>query len=341
MNYKDRKTNIPVLLLYNIDPCWELTEQQYASIGAEKLTNELQHEGHPVIHIPVFNESLCELLTKFNHNNYVVFNWCEELPGQNHSESKVAQILEEHHFTFTGSSSNVIALSWDKALTKNILMYKNIPTPTGCIINDNNLDSWNKFPAIVKLAFEHCSVGINEDAVVTNKNELKQHYTYIKEFYNQPVIVEDFLEGREFHVTVWGNGTIQTLPAAEFDFSSFTDIKQHICTYSSKFVPGSSHYENISVTIPAKLNQSQLDTLNAIAIEAYKALGCRDYARIDIREKNDMFYVIDVNPNPDFSPDTSSIYAGEVAGISYGAMASYIVNLAALRHPVFSKYIYN
>jgi D-alanine-D-alanine ligase len=70
-------------------------------------------------------------------------------------------------------------------------------------------------------------------------------------------------------------------------------------------------------------------------------LGCRDYARIDIREKNDMFYVIDVNPNPDFSPDTSSIYAGEVAGMSYGAMASYIVNLAALRHPVFSKYIYN
>jgi len=127
------------------------------------------------------------------------------------------------------------------------------------------------------------------------------------------------------------------LPPAEMDFSAFGDMKDRLCTYESKFCPGSTHYENIEVRIPAELNDEELALLKQTSIAAYKAVGCRDFGRIDLRRRNGIYYVLDINPNADFSPDTSSIYAAELAGFSYGAMASCLVNLAALRHPIYSS----
>jgi D-alanine-D-alanine ligase len=121
------------------------------------------------------------------------------------------------------------------------------------------------------------------------------------------------------------------------DFSAFENLKDRLCTFDAKFTPGSTHYEKIETRIPASLDQTQLACLNSTARKAYKALGCRDYARIDLRMDNDIFYVLDVNPNADFSPDTSLVYTAEAAGLSYGAIASCLINLAAQRHPLFSQ----
>jgi D-alanine-D-alanine ligase len=123
------------------------------------------------------------------------------------------------------------------------------------------------------------------------------------------------------------------------DFSAFDSVKDRLCTFDAKFTPGSTHYEKIEMRIPASLNQTQLSCLNRTAINAYRAAGCRDYARIDLRMENNLYCVLDVNPNADFSPDTSLVYAAEAAGLSYGVIASYLVNLAAQRHPLFSQKI--
>ncbi len=101
--------------------------------------------------------------------------------------------------------------------------------------------------------------------------------------------------------------------------------------------PAPTHYEKIETLLPAPLTREEKLALEKVCCDAYRALGCRDYARLDIRLRDNIFYVLDVNPNADISHDASMACAAEVAGISYGQMGSLFVRLAARRHPVFGK----
>jgi D-alanine-D-alanine ligase len=184
---------------------------------------------------------------------------------------------------------------------------------------------------------EHCSMGITQDSVVLNQAELKNRISFILDQYCQPALVEDLIDGREFHVSVWGNETLTVLPPAEMDFSFFGNVKDRLCTYDSKFIPGSEHYEKIETLLPAPLTSDETDALERVCKNAYVALGCRDYARMDIRLRDNIFYVLDVNPNADISIDASMACAAEAAGISYGQMGNLIVRMAAQRHPVLGK----
>jgi D-alanine-D-alanine ligase len=337
MDRTQRRTDIPVLLLHNIDPAWEPAETAAALDAVDKLESGLRNEGHPVIGVPVADDSLVRILEPYHPEEYVVFNWCDEVPGKQRSEGLVAETLEALNFAYTGAGPQVLAFSWDKPATKELLNSCGIPTPAGKVVDAKEIGGWTRFPAIVKPAWEHCSLGISTDAVVMNRQELETRVAFVQDNLNQPALVEAFIDGREFHVTLWGNGNIHVLPAAEMDFSAFASVKDRLCTFDAKFTPGSTHYEKIETRIPAPLNQTQLSALQETAIQTYRAMGCRDYARIDLRMEHDILYVLDVNPNADFSPDTSSVYAAEAAGLSYGVMASYLVNLAAQRHPLFSQ----
>ncbi|MGB9723938.1 MAG: hypothetical protein ACP5OO_03410 [Chloroflexia bacterium] len=142
------------------------------------------------------------------------------------------------------------------------------------------------------------------------------------------------MDGREFHVSLWGNGRIQVLPPAEMDFSAFDDPRRRLCDFDAKFTPGSPSYEHIQVHLPAPLSREEQTCLERIARATYRATGCRDYARLDIRMRDGVFYVLDVNPNPDISADTSTALAAAAAGYSYGELGSRLVYLAAARHPL-------
>jgi len=337
MKHLVQRTDIPVLMLHNIDPLWNSEEKTAVFNAVDRLSAELQNEGHPVVNVPVTNDALQCILQPYNPKEYIVFNWCEELPSKPRSDHLVTEILEKLNFTFTGSSSKVLAFSWDKPATKVLLKKHDIPTPSWEVIETAESCSWDRFPAIVKPAYEHCSIGITSDAVVTDQQTLKNRVSFVRENFDQPSIVEDFIAGREFHVNIFGNKVVKVLPTAEMDFSAFENIKDRLCTFDSKFTPGSLHYEKILLRVPANLKKKQLLLLNEVAIKAYRALGCRDYARIDLRFDNELCHVLDVNPNPDFSPDTSTIYAAKEKGYSYGAIASWVITLAAQRHPVFSR----
>jgi D-alanine-D-alanine ligase len=136
-------------------------------------------------------------------------------------------------------------------------------------------------------------------------------------------------------VSLWGNGTIEMLPPAEMDFSQFKDVHDRLCTYESKFVPGSRHYEGIHTLLPAPLSPKEMRLLREVCRAAYRTIGCRDYGRIDIRIRDGVFHVLDVNPNADISADASLACAAEMAGYSYGETGSRIIRLAAKRHPAW------
>ena len=249
----------------------------------------------------------------------------------------MAKRLEMLGFVFTGADSEALALAQDKYRVKVILDQAGIPTPAWHIFHAAEPCGWDRFPAIVKPMNEHCSAGITRDSVVLNQRELEDRIPFILDNYHQPAMVEDFIDGREFHVSVWGNEKLTVLPVAEMDFSFFNNIKDRLCTYDAKFIPGSEHYQKIETLLPAPLSNEEQMALEKVCCDAYRALGCRDYARMDIRLRDNVFYVLDVNPNADISIDASMACAAQVAGIDYGQMGSMILRMAASRHPGLGK----
>ena len=335
MHFASRRTDLPVLLLHNVDRNWDPAEKAQALRMATELEAAMRQEGHPVTNLPVTDGDLARCLRGHDPQACIVLNWCEDLPGVPHSDALVAQMLERLRFAYTGSSPEVLALSWDKPRVKLLLEEWGVATPAWRLCESPRVDGWVCFPAIVKPAREHCSYGVSPESVVLNPAQLRARVAYVLEVLQQPALVEDFIDGREFHVSVWGNGAVQMLPPVEMDFAALDDVRDRVCSYDSKFCPASRHYEEIEMRLPAPLTAAERASLEQAVLKTYRALGCRDYARLDIRLRDGVFYVLDVNPNPDIGAEASMAYAAAAAGYSYGAMASQLVSLAALRHPVF------
>lgn len=328
---------IPVVLLYNVDPQWTTDEKNEVIKQSIELSDALQDKGYPTVAVAVENENIAGCLRSFDPAKYVIFNWCEELPGVERSEALVAKKLEMLGYTFTGAGSEVLSLAQDKQRVKAILDKASIPTPAWRIFDSPDVRNWQIFPAIVKPQNEHCSAGITPESVVMNEVDLRDRIAFILDQYAQPALVEDFIDGREFHVAVLGNGIPTVLPAAEMDFSCFGNMRDRLCTYEAKFIPGSQHYEDIKTLLPAPLTDTEKKDMEKVCVGVYKATGCRDYARMDIRLRDNIFYVLDVNPNADLSSDASMACAAEAAGITYAQLGSLIVQMAVRRHPVLAE----
>jgi D-alanine-D-alanine ligase len=335
-------TDLSVLLFCNLDPAWLVHELEEAFRDLQCLVSALEGQGHPVALAPLYDADLVAPLHDYDPQDYIVLNWCEEVPGLPHSSPLPAKALEALNFTYTGSPPEVLARSEDKRQVKEILAHSNVPTPRWRIYEPGEaatltaLGDWDCFPAIVKPALEHCSFGITPHAVVMTPAELCERLSYVFDTFHQPALVEDYIAGREFHVSLWGNGTIEMLPPVEIDFSKFDDVHEQICSYDFKYNPSSIYFKEIDLMI-ADLSQDEVNLLEQSSLAAYHAVGCRDYARLDVRLQDGVFYVIDVNPNACLDAHSSMGYAARMAGYSYGALGSHLVKLAATRHPILGN----
>ncbi|MCS7303636.1 MAG: hypothetical protein NZ602_00810 [Thermoguttaceae bacterium] len=331
------ESKLPVVLLYGIDPSWSPEEKQQVIRQSRRLGFAMRRRGHSVRFLPVSHPNLRSLLSAYEPHRVVIFNWCEELPGRRRSEHKVAETLEALRFTYTGAPPEAIRLSYDKPRLKRLLQAHGVPTPRWKLFRSPEEHGWDSYPAIVKLAREHCSIGMDSGAVVFSPEQLRQRLEYVINTYGQPALVEDFIDGPEYHVPLLGNDPIEMLPPVERDFSALEDPAKHICSYNAKFVPDSEEYQKIRNYVPARLSAQQMAELEAICKKAYRLVGCRDYGRIDVRMRDGQFYVLDVNPNADISHDASLALAAQKAGYCYGELGSRLVALAAQRHPAFQN----
>jgi D-alanine-D-alanine ligase len=321
------KTDIPVLMFYNIE-FFEWTEKDRCDVLelVQVLKNSLEELGHPVKPLQLEDTNIPKLFENYDPKKYIVFNWCEGIPGIPHSFSKAARALEDLGFNFTGSTSAVLELNDDKRLVKKILNSNSVNTPRWIEYKENKIDHWNLYPSIVKPAFEHCSVGISPESIVDNRDELIKRAEYISEKFKQPIIIEEYIGGREFQVGVWGNENIEVLPPVESDFSQLENPRDHICTMDSKDDPSSYRYQKWNMIVPAILSTIEKNKINQLCMDAYQAIGVRDYARMDIRYGNGGFYLLDVNTNPYIGPECGLIQAAKIAGYSYGEFASQLIN---------------
>jgi D-alanine-D-alanine ligase len=262
----------------------------------------------------------------------VVFNVCEGFGGQPRLEHAVAGLLELLRVPYTGSPPLALALAQDKALCKRVLAGSGLPLARSAVLAraDDPLPEGLAPPLFVKTRFEDASHGISEKSVCESVAAARERAGYLIETYAQDALVEEFLPGREFNVGVLFEGEV--LPLAEIEWR-LPPGAPRVVTYEAKWVESSPSYQLTPVKCPAEdLPAALAARIAEIAREAYRALGCRDYARVDVRlDAAGEPRILEVNPNPDLSPEAGLARAAGRAGIGYAELVRKIARAALAR----------
>jgi D-alanine-D-alanine ligase len=247
----------------------------------------------------------------------------------------VATELERRGFAYTGATPDGFRQVQSRAAVKQRLDAAGLPTlPSRLFTDAGEAGGWKLYPAIVKGANQHASYGINREAVVSNATELARRICVLQAEFSDDALVEPFLDSREFHVAVWGNNQPEALPPVELDYSIFGDMRDRLYTYEWKFDRLSVGFRNIKMLCPAPADRPDWQArLMALAVAAYRAVGLRDYGRVDMRMLGDEPQILDVNANPDLDVSSVLPVSSRAMGYSYGAMLDRILGYAAERMP--------
>jgi len=267
------------------------------------------------------------------YNPDAILNFVESVEGITFYEYCMAGLYELLGYQYTGNVPQTLGNCLNKERAKEILYSFGITTPRAITLKpkatfrEKNIDL--NYPLILKLVDEDASIGISENSVVNNYKEFRKHYNFLTKNYNKSVIAEEYIEGRELNCAVLGN---QTLPISEIDFTGLPDDLPKIVTYDGKWIEGSTYYNFTKPVCPAKLDSGIKKKIEEIALKAFNVLGCRDYARVDVRlAKDGTPYVIEVNPNPDVSSDSGFARAAAATGKNYSELLFTITNFALQR----------
>jgi D-alanine-D-alanine ligase len=266
-------------------------------------------------------------------NPDLIFNFVESVEGIASFEWCIAAMFGLLGFEYTGCVPSTLGNCLNKARTKSILIAREINTPAYIILKPKERFTEKRialnYPLILKPLQEDASIGISEFSVVRNYRQLRKQFKFLTETYKQEVIVEEFVDGRELNVAILGE---KVLPISEINFSGLPDDLPKIVTYDGKWIEDTTYYNHTKPSCPAKLSKRIKKKVEDVALSAFQALNCRDYARIDIRlDKNNHPWVIEVNPNPDISTDSGFARAATAGGISHSELLHTIANFALLR----------
>ncbi|HUI29165.1 MAG TPA: ATP-grasp domain-containing protein [Candidatus Acidoferrales bacterium] len=265
----------------------------------------------------------------------LVFNLCESIEGDSFQEMNVAGLYELLRIRYTGSNPLTLGSCLNKVRTKEILTFHKISVPPYRVFNSADEVARKKigFPAIAKPIHEDASIGISNSSVVYDRDHLQTLLADMLKKFDQPILVEQFIDGREFNVAIVGNDEVVVLPTSEIDFTTMPQGYQHIVSYEAKWIPDSVEYKSTVPICPAKISRRLEQKIQNTAIKAYQVMGCRDYARVDMRvDKTGNVFVLEVNPNPDLSPSASGFARSAAAlGWSYGRLINNIVQSAFKR----------
>jgi D-alanine-D-alanine ligase len=259
----------------------------------------------------------------------IVFNIAEGTNGRGR-EAQIPALLSFLGTPYTGSDETTLCIALDKALCKKILKTFNINSPKYQLINSPKykLNNSLKFPLIAKPNFEGSSKGISENAIIYNQEDLKNIVdVYIKK-YRQPLLLEEFINGREFTVGVIGNG--KEAKAYEPMEIIYKNEGDNIYSFKIK----QNCYEYVDYVCPAKLDDTINKKMKNLAVRIHNSLQCKDFSRVDFRlsEEGKIFF-IEINPLPGLTPNYSDypMLAG-YCGISFDKLIKNILNNALARY---------
>lgn len=269
----------------------------------------------------------------------LIFNLAEEFLSDVRQASFVPALCQAFGKSCTGNDTPSLIVAQNKIQAKAMLAGSGLPVPAGTVVMPGTKPDTAALPAgtyILKPAFCDASEGITAESVVQLPKECKRTQTRIESLlkqFAQPVIVEQYIPARELNVSVIEeeNGP-KVMPLAEIDFSAFADGQHKIVDYAAKWDTGSFGFHNTPRKIPAELPKEVAERVRELARAAWHALGCRDYVRVDFRLDEKLKpYILEVNPNPDISPDAGFAAALTAGGIAYERFVSMMLNNARRR----------
>ncbi len=293
----------------------------------EEVKTALRKNSHETGVIPCLDDIQGFLAELRDFNPGRVFNLCESVFGESGLEPLMPSILEAAGFSSTGAGSGTLLLSNDKLVSKSILRLAGIPVPAFRLIKAasgaNAADI--PFPVILKPSREHASSGIDEDSIFyENGEKFREKARSLIKTFNQPVLAEKFIEGREISVALLGNGVYEILPPSEIKFAGTA----RICGYRAKWLPGSEEYKNTLPECPARTGAGLAGKLSGLARLAASSHSLAGYARVDFRLDASLNpFVIDINPNPDLGRNSGLARSAKAAGTSYEELVEKILRL--------------
>jgi D-alanine-D-alanine ligase len=234
-----------------------------------------------------------------------VFNLFEGVPTRQGTEVAVASLLEWLELPFTGCPSACLSIGRNKVASKYLLAASGLPTARYMVVECEPIPEWRHgWPAIAKPATQDASIGIDQASVAITSDQLAARVRYLLKMYGPPVIVEEFVGGREFHVNViedWAgeHRSITVLPFAEIAFREARPDWWPVYTYTAKWDEQSAEYADCPLLTPVALSPEPTARLRELAAAAFRLFGCRDFARIDVRlNAAGEFCILEMNPNP-------------------------------------------
>ena len=269
----------------------------------------------------------------------LLFNLCDEGFNNNAShELHVPAPLEVANLPYTGGNPQCLAYCYDKSLIRGLAQEMDIPVANAYTVKPEDttfIDITIPFPVIIKPNFGDSSFGITQSSVCTNVTELEHAILESRQRfgYECPVLVEQFLTGKDISVGVIGNpsSNFEFLPIIEEDYSALPAELPHICGYEAKWDPDSP-YCNIR-SVPANLDDATEQYLKDCCLKLFERVGCRDYARFDWRlDDKGTPRLLEVNPNPGWCWDGHLAKMSALADISYPEMLSRILDAAIQRN---------
>ena len=296
------------------------------------MARVLRRVGYRVTIVPLAND-----LMKFQRRLRtlkpdVVFNQYEDILHGALYDMRVAALVQMMGFPMTGSPALALGLTRYKFMTASLLQGVGVPVPPHNRvleqIGDVDRSRW-KFPLIVQPSREDAGIGLDRHSVVHTKQALRNKVREILRTYHQPALVQGFLPGREFNVSIIGGRRLTVLPLAEVDYSTMPANIPPIMSYAAKWMEGTEEYDNTRVICPATVEPALARRISSIALRAFRAAGVWGYGRVDMRlDEKGLPRVLEVNCNPSIEDEVALSRSAAQAGIPYPQLLDRVVKIA-------------
>jgi len=325
-----------------IDPeAWQPDDAQFEEGNEETVldvefhvTETLRELGHEVRVIPFDADirTTIDALTEAAPD--MVFNLTEHHAGERRMDKHIATLLELLRLRYTGAGPVGLTLCRDKALCKRLLSHHRIRVPRFIMlpIGKTSVPKRLAYPLMVKPGFEDGSDGISLASLARNEKDLAERVAMLHERMKQPVICEEFIEGREIYISITGNQRLHVYPAREVRFTN-PDAGPQIATARVKLDEAYRRKWGIEFT-DARLPEDLAARVARAGRRIYRLLQLRDYGRIDIRlTPEGQVVFLEANPNPDLTMGDEVAESARRDGVDYTQLIARILNLALRRGP--------
>jgi D-alanine-D-alanine ligase len=332
------KKKLKVLALFDAIAPTTLDQDLSAELKTDDWKTEahvlaaLEKLGHATQHLAIFDDLdlVRQKLQGFEPD--VIFNLADQFKNNRAFDQNIVSFLEMQGLPFTGCGSTGLTLCKHKGISKKILGYHRIHVPDFVTIARGKRISRPprlKFPVLVKPLKEEASFGISQASFVENDDQFKERVQFIHEKYDNDVIAEEYIEGRELYVSILGNHRLQVLPIRELIFKEVPPDEPKIATYRAKWDEEYRKRWGLQNQFAAGLDPALVADIEDRCKRIYHLLTIDGYARLDLRvTANNEVYFIEANPNPILAEDEDFAQSALKAGLTYPQLIERIVRLA-------------